>query len=122
MTHPVLALGIGKVPMSDEGARVDAARRFDPLEDQDLELPDGGALGLSLLAEVESWGALIACDAASFGAEPGPARTFAGEEMGAQFPGKNKTAREFASFDFFATADLTGRKPEGRALIERTAS
>ncbi len=96
MTHPVLAPGIGKVLMSDEGARVHAPRRFDPLEDEDLKLLDGGA--------------------------PGPARTFAGEEMGAQLSGKKKTAHEVALFDLLATVDLLGRKPERRALIESWAS
>ena len=71
MTHPVLVLGIGNVLMSDDGAGVHAALGFDPLDDQDLKVLDGGTLGLSLLTEVESCGALIVFDAASFGAAPG---------------------------------------------------
>ncbi len=117
MTQFVLVLGIGNVLMSDDGAGVHAARGFDSLENEELRVLDGGTIGLSLLAEVESCGALIVFDAASFGAEPGAVRTFTGEEMDAQLSGKKKTAHEVALFDLLATADLLGCKPERRALI-----
>jgi len=117
MTHPVLVLGIGNVLMSDDGAGVHAARDFESLEHDGLRVLDGGTLGLSLLAEVESCAALIVFDAANFGADPGSVRTFMGDDMDAQLSGKKKTAHEVALFDLLATAELLGRKPERRALI-----
>jgi hydrogenase maturation protease len=117
MAHSVLILGVGNVLMSDDGAGVHAARGFESSDPQGLRVLEGGTLGLSLLAEVESCAALIVFDAARFGAEPGSVRTFAGEEMDAQLSGKKKTAHEVALFDLLATAELLGRKPERRALI-----
>ncbi len=83
MSHPDLAPGTGDVLMFDDGAGAHAARGFDQLENEDLKVLDGGALGLSLLARVEFRGALIGVepDRIEWGLEPTPAVASALPEM-----------------------------------------
>ncbi|WP_298423290.1 HyaD/HybD family hydrogenase maturation endopeptidase [Rhodoblastus sp.] len=117
MAASVLVLGIGNVLMSDDGAGVHAARGLEPSDSDHLRVLDGGTLGLSLLAEIETCDALIVFDAARFGAEPGAVKTFTGSEMDAQLSGVKRTAHEVALCDLLNAAELIGRKPEFRALI-----
>lgn len=80
-------------------------------------LLDGGTLGLSLLPDIEEADALVAVDAARFGAAPGTVRVFEGEAMDAQLLGRKRSAHEVALADLMGAAALQGRLPLHRALV-----
>lgn len=82
-----------------------------------VDLVDGGTIGLALLPEIEHAGALVAVDAARFGAAPGTVRVFEGTAMDALLGGRRHSAHEVALGDLVAAAALTGGLPARRALV-----
>jgi hydrogenase maturation protease len=122
-TQPwIMVLGIGNILHGDDGVGIHVIKALDkfslswPLS-QAVALRDGGTIGLALLPEIEDASALIVIDAAEFGAESGTVRVMHGAEMDAQLGGKKRTAHEVALADLMAAAELTGRRPERRALV-----
>ena len=119
-TH-TLVLGIGNILLSDDGVGVHVIRALDALESDEISrvaaLRDGGTLGLSLLSEIEEYGALIAVDAVELGATPGTVRIFLGPDMDQQLIGKKRTAHEVALADLMSAARLAGCEPLRRALV-----
>ncbi len=120
-TH-TLILGIGNILLSDDGIGVHVVRALDELEyageiPQFVALRDGGTLGLSLLSEIEEFGALIAVDAVELGTKPGTVRMFQGPDMDLQLMGKKRTAHEVALADLMSAARLAGCEPSRRALV-----
>ncbi|MFO1217268.1 MAG: hydrogenase maturation protease [Burkholderiaceae bacterium] len=114
----VLVLGLGNRLLGDDAAGPLAIDALAGSADaQRARLCDGGTLGLSLLPEIEDAAALIAVDAAAFGAAPGTVRVFQGEAMDVQLGGRKRSAHEVALFDLMATAALCGRLPQRRALV-----
>ncbi|MDE2397706.1 MAG: hydrogenase maturation protease [Burkholderiales bacterium] len=112
----VLVLGIGNRLLGDDGAgpqAIDllAARRCG------ATLQDGGTIGLHLLPAIQDAAALIAVDAAMFGAEPGAVRVFEGVAMDRQLGGRKKTAHEVALADLLGAAALSATLPRRRALV-----
>ena len=78
----VLVLGLGNELFTDEGVGVVAARRLEELNLPDVEIIDGGTLGIALLPEVEGREALLVLDAvAKVGAQPGEIIEFAEEDL-----------------------------------------
>jgi hydrogenase maturation protease len=117
-----VVLGIGNLLHGDDGFGVHvinalAQRRSAALDSRVVTLRDGGTIGLALLPEIEAAGALIVVDAAEFGAEPGTVRVMIGEKMDAQLGGRKRTVHEVALADLMAAAELTGQKPQRRALV-----
>lgn len=117
-TH-TLILGLGNILLSDDGVGVHVVRA---LEQDDgivhaIALRDGGTIGLSLLSEIEQYGALIAVDAMEFGGKPGEVRTFRDRDMDEQLRGKKRTAHEVALADLIVAAELAGSAPPRRALV-----
>lgn len=115
----VLVLGLGNRLLSDDAAgplTVDRLAGAAPLG-REVQLRDGGTIGLSLLPEIEDAAALVAVDAARFGSRPGAVRVFEGEAMDAQLEGRKRSAHEVALADLMAAAALNGRLPALRALI-----
>jgi hydrogenase maturation protease len=78
-----LVLGLGNILMRDEGVGVRVVERL--LEDcefpPDVEVLDGGTLGLDLLPWVEDADRLLVIDAVDMGAEPGTIARMEGEEV-----------------------------------------
>ena len=69
---PFAVLGLGNELFTDEGVGVEAARRVGELGIMDVEIVDGGTLGLGLLPEIEGRRGVLVLDAVvSDGAEPG---------------------------------------------------
>jgi hydrogenase maturation protease len=113
----VLVLGLGNRLLSDDAAgplAVDALVAHGPAG---VQYCDGGTIGLALLPAIEDAGALIAIDAARFGAEPGTVRVFEGDAMDRQLGGRKASAHELALADLMAAAAFSGRLPGRRALV-----
>lgn len=118
----ILVLGLGNVLLTDDGIGVHATSDLAELRDSESGEPlcavrDGGTLGLSLLPEIETAGALIVVDAMALGADPGTVRVFEGEAMDAQLRGRKTSVHELALADLIEASALTGCKPERRALV-----
>lgn len=114
----VLVLGLGNRLRGDDaaGPLLLQALQGSPLAQQ-AQLVDGGTVGLALLPHVEDAAALVAVDAARFGAEPGTVRVFEGDAMDHLLQGRKHSAHEVALADLLAAAALTGRLPAHRALV-----
>lgn len=115
----VLVLGLGNRLLRDDAAgpltidRLASAARWG----HEVQLRDGGTIGLSLLPEIEDVAAMVAIDAARFGSAPGTVRLFEGAAMDMQLEGRKSSAHEVALADLMAAAALNGRLPARRALI-----
>ena len=108
----VLVLGIGNAVMSDDafGVRVVAElqRRFQfPPE---VEILDGGTLGLDLLPRFEGVEQLLIIDALEMGAPPGTVFRLAGEEVPRAFASK-LSVHQMGVQDLLAVAELQGHLP-----------
>ena len=120
----VLVLGLGNVLQADDGAGIHVIHELQRRRDGDgpelrgeVQLRDGGTIGLSLLAEIEDCGALIVVDAMELGAEPGTIRVFEDSDIMTQLGGKKRSAHEVALADLLGAAQLTGRLPKHCALV-----
>lgn len=115
----ILVLGLGNTLLADDGVGVHVVEALRPefTSCPGVDLRDGGTLGLALLPEVESAGALILVDAAEIGGRAGEIRCFEGPDMDRQLTGKKRTAHEVAAADLLDAAALTGRQPGRRALV-----
>ncbi len=72
MSAPHLVLGLGNELFTDEGIGIAAARRFAELAIPDVEVIDGGTLGIGLLPAVAGRDSVLVFDAVvADGAEPG---------------------------------------------------
>jgi hydrogenase maturation protease len=120
----VLVMGVGNTLLQDDGVGVHVTESlrigipgqhasFDP----DLELVDGGTIGLSLLPDIEDAAAVIVVDASELGEAPGALRIFHDREIDQQLSGKRRTVHEVALADLFAAAAIRGRSPARRALV-----
>ncbi|MEW6261873.1 MAG: HyaD/HybD family hydrogenase maturation endopeptidase [Thermodesulfobacteriota bacterium] len=83
---PLVVLGIGNILMSDDGVGVRVAQELDKTWDfpAEVEIVDGGVLGLSLLSVLESAGRLIVVDAVRLGGRPGDLYRLPWEELKAR--------------------------------------
>jgi hydrogenase maturation protease len=118
----VLVMGVGNTLLQDDGIGVhvtESLRRSNQgaAGDPDLELIDGGTIGLSLLPDLEDAAAVIIVDASEIGEQPGVVRIFRDREIDQQLSGKRRTVHEVALADLFAAAAIRGRSPARRALI-----
>lgn len=117
-----LILGLGNILLSDDGVGIHVVRALEAREREGqighvVALRDGGTIGLSLLTEIEEFGALIVIDAMEMGAEAGTVCAFEGAAMDAQLCGKKRTAHEVALADLIMAAQLAGCAPGRRALV-----
>jgi len=82
-TMKTLVLGLGNILLQDEGVGVRAVERLQHHPDlpADVEVLDGGTLGLELLSRFEGVERLIVVDAVDAAAPPGALLRFADEEI-----------------------------------------
>jgi hydrogenase maturation protease len=120
----VLVMGVGNTLLQDDGIGVHVTESLRSeahagrvVGDPDLELVDGGTIGLSLLPDLEDAAAVIIVDASEIGEQPGTVRIFRDREIDQQLSGKQRTVHEVALADLFAAAAIRGRSPARRALI-----
>jgi hydrogenase maturation protease len=82
MSH-TLVLGIGNLIQSDDGVGIHAVRRLRALADlpDDVEVIDGGTMGLELLHCLEGVGILVVVDAVDSGLAPGTLIRMTGDQV-----------------------------------------
>ncbi|MCX7854553.1 MAG: HyaD/HybD family hydrogenase maturation endopeptidase [Anaerolineae bacterium] len=107
-----LVLGVGNILLSDEGVGVHVVRllreryRFP----QEVDILDGGTMGLDLLPYVEDTDRLLIVDAVQMDAPPGTVARLEGEQIPAVLNLKYSPHQAGVS-DLLAAARLLGRSP-----------
>lgn len=115
----VVVLGVGNTLLQDDGAGIHVT---ESLRDRQAEFPqldiiDGGTIGLSLLPTIEDAAAVIVVDAAELGQPAGSLCIFHNEEIDRHLARGRRSVHEVALADLFAAAAIRGRCPARRALI-----
>ena len=115
----VLVMGVGNTLLQDDGVGVHVTEslKASNTSTTELNILDGGTIGLSLLPEIEDADAVIIVDASEIGERPGSMRIFRDAEIDQQLSGKKKTVHEVALSDLFSAAAIRGRCPSERALV-----
>jgi hydrogenase maturation protease len=115
----VLVMGIGNTLLQDDGVGVHVTELFKSSHEPipNLDVIDGGTIGLSLLPEIEDADAVIIVDASEIGERPGAMRIFHNQEIDQQLSGKRRSVHEVALYDLFSAAAIRGRSPRERVLI-----
>ena len=117
-TKKVLVMGVGNTLLQDDGIGVHVTESLKAsYSTHDIDILDGGTIGLSLLPEIEDADAVIIIDASEIGERPGSMRIFRNAEIDQQLSGKKRTVHEVAVSDLFSAAAIRGRCPAERALI-----
>jgi hydrogenase maturation protease len=108
-----LILGIGNLLLSDEGVGVHAIRRLEMLGgfSSNVDIIDGGTLGLSLLPYLEGVSRLIVIDAIETGCEPGTLKRLTGDEI-PKFLEQKVTPHETGLPTLLFAAELCGLNPK----------
>ena len=115
----VLVMGIGNTLLQDDGVGVHVTELFRSTQqaDSNVEVVDGGTIGLSLLPDIEDADAVVIVDASEIGERPGTMRIFRDGEIDRQLSGKKRSVHEVALYDLFSAAAIRDRSPEKRVLI-----
>ena len=112
-----MVLGLGNILLSDEGVGVRVVERLQARYEFpcDVEILDGGTLGLDLLPYVEKADRLLVVDAVEMGADPGTLVRLEGEQIPAIF-GPKLSPHQIGFADLLAAARLTDCQPEELVL------
>lgn len=118
-SRKVLVMGIGNTLLKDDGVGVHVTELFKSSQEPNpnVEVLDGGTIGLSLLPEIEDADAVVIVDASELGEQPGTMRIFRDQEIDRQLSGKRRSVHEVALYDLFSAAAIRGRSPDERVLI-----
>lgn len=111
-TGKTLILGIGNTVMEDDGVGVVVVQKLqkDYHFPEQVELLDGGTLGLDLLPKLESINRLIIVDAITIEQEPGSWVRLTGEELPIALETK-LSPHQMGIKDLLAVSCLMGHKP-----------
>jgi len=113
-----LVLGLGNILLSDEGLgvrvveRLEESYRFPP----EIQVMDGGTLGLDLLPYLEGVDHLLVIDALEIGEEPGTIARLVGDEVPASLSVKI-SPHQMGLADLLAAARLQGLYPQEVVLL-----
>lgn len=109
----LLVLGIGNLVMNDDAAGVlvaqELAEKYNNRRD-DLQVLDGGTLGLDLLSYIEWADRLVLVDAVDLDMEPGTVVKLEGEDIDVAFESK-LSAHQMGMKDMLLTSELMGHRP-----------
>jgi hydrogenase maturation protease len=117
MGKKTLVLGLGNILLGDEGVgvrvveRLQARYEFPP----EVQVLDGGTLGMDLLPYVGDADRLLVLDALELGAEPGTVARLEGDEVPA-FMGIKISPHQMGLADLLAAARLCDLFPEELVL------
>lgn len=108
----ILVLGLGNLLMTDDalGSQVIEKLKSNYVFPEQVELIDGGTLGLDLLPRFEGVKRLLVIDALQMGAEPGEIFRLEGEEVPRAFANK-LSVHQMGLQDLLAVAELQGHLP-----------
>jgi hydrogenase maturation protease len=109
---PVLILGIGNLILKDEGAGVHVVERLKNMAlPSDVEVMDGGTMGIDLLYHIEGRRKVIVIDVVNTDGPAGTIYRFTDRDL----EDKKECLRSAHDIDFadvLKTADLLGKKPD----------
>ena len=119
--HPqitVLVLGIGNLVMGDDGVGVLVAQRLQQRYRfaDNVEIMDGGTLGLDLLPKLENITNLIMIDAVETGQKAGTCVRLCGQELPIALETK-VSPHQMGLKDLLAVSELMGHSPNEMVLI-----
>jgi hydrogenase maturation protease len=119
MPPAALVIGFGNVLLSDDGAGVQLVERLrSELGSASAQFIDGGTLGFSLLAYIESTDSMLVIDAADIGGAPGTIALFENASMDAFLTSeRRRTVHEVGLIDLLDMARLQDCLPRRRALL-----
>lgn len=114
----VLVLGIGNLVMSDDGVGVLVAQRLQQgyRFADNVEIMDGGTLGLDLLPKLENITNLIVIDAVETGQKAGTCVRLCGQDLPLALETK-VSPHQMGLKDLLAVSGLMGHSPEEMVLI-----
>lgn len=114
----VLVLGIGNLVMSDDAVGVLVAQRIQERYTfpDNVEILDGGTLGLDLLPKLENITNLIMIDAVETGDKPGTCVRLSGQELPIALETK-LSPHQMGLKDLLAVSALMGHSPREMVLI-----
>jgi hydrogenase maturation protease len=114
----VLVLGIGNLVMSDDAIGVMVAQRIQKeyCFAENVEVMDGGTLGLDLLPKLENITNLIMIDAVETGKEAGTCVRLTGQELPIALQTK-LSPHQMGLKDLLAVSELMGHSPKEMVLI-----
>jgi len=114
---PVLILGIGNILLKDEGVGVYTIRKMMEMDlPPEIELMDGGTMGLNLLFHIEGRKKVIVIDTATAGDPPGTIYRFTDESLVNNKP-MLRTAHGIDFTDVINTSKMLGTKPDEIVFI-----
>lgn len=104
--------------MSDDALGLEALARLESAWElpPQVDVLDGGTLGLDLLVHVEGYGGMLVLDAVSRGAEPGAVHRIPREEAEAALA-TSLSPHQVGIADLFALLELLGRTPARLTVI-----
>ena len=114
----VLVLGIGNLVMSDDAVGVIVAQRLQQRYRfaDNVEIMDGGTLGLDLLPKLENITNLIMVDAVETGKKAGTCVRLSGQELPIALQTK-LSPHQMGLKDLLAVSELMGHSPKEMVLI-----
>lgn len=114
---PILILGIGNILLMDEGIGVHTVDRLRniPLP-SDVELMDGGTMGIDLLFSIEGRRKVIVIDTVKAGEPPGTMYRFTDKDLISKKEAL-RTAHGIDFSDVVRTAQMMGTKPDEVVFI-----
>jgi hydrogenase maturation protease len=109
---PILILGIGNILLKDEGVGVHTANKMMKMDlPPDVEVMDGGTMGLNLLFYIEGRKKVIVIDTVLVGDPPGTIYRFTDESLVDNKP-MLRTAHGVDFSDVIKTSKMLGTKPD----------
>lgn len=114
----VLVLGVGNLVMSDDGVGVLVAQKIQQMYrfPGNVEVMDGGTLGLDLLPRLENITNLILIDAVETGKKAGTCIRLYGQELPIALETK-VSPHQMGLKDLLAVSELMGHSPKEMVLI-----
>jgi hydrogenase maturation protease len=114
----VLVLGVGNLVMSDDGVGVMVAQKLQQSYrfPDNVEIMDGGTLGLDLLPKLENISHLILIDAVETGKKAGTCIRLCGQELPIALETK-VSPHQMGLKDLLAVSELMGHSPKEMVLI-----
>lgn len=112
VSQRILVLGVGNVLLKDEGIGVHLVHRLESSYNfsENVELLDGGTLGLKLLGPISEADHVIVIDAVQNGAEPGTIHRMSADVLARRVSFKN-SLHQLDLVEALTYAEVLGRRP-----------